>query len=427
MEDILTMSQAELKRLHVIRKAIEKRIKQHEAAELLGVSERQVRRLVKRVKEESDKGIIHRSRGKRSHHIIQDSLRQKALGLCRDIYAGFNPTFASEKLFEKNKIALSRETLRQWFIAEGIRYETRRARPHHKWRERKTHCGEMLQMDGSHHDWFEGRGERCVLMGYIDDATSRVYARFYDHEGTFPAMDSFKHYAIKYGLPASIYLDRHAAYQSKGQATIEEELAGRLPMTQFARALEEFGVRLIFAQSPQAKGRIERLFKTFQDRLIKEMRLEGIKRIVEANAFLEEYLKVFNKQFGVMPKHGDDMHRRIPACKDMDAILSVRTPRALRNDSTVVHGGTLYQIEDKIRADTVIVEEHLNGALFITYKSRRLHYSKILQRPVKLQEPRRQYKPREHKIDSYSNPWRLFRLPGSHETRLNKEILEAVH
>ena len=426
MEDILTMRQTELKRLHVIRKAIERRIKQHEAAALLGVSERQIRRMVKRVKEESDKGIIHRSRGKQSHHFIPDSLRQKALGLCRGIYAGFSPTLASEKLFEKNKIALSRETLRQWFIAEDVHYETRKARPHRKWRERKTHCGEMLQMDGSHHDWFEGRGDRCVLMGYIDDATSRVYARFYDHEGTSPAMDSFKCYALKYGLPGSIYLDRHAAYQSKGQATIEEELAGRQPMTQFARALEEFGVRLIFAQSPQAKGRIERLFKTFQDRLIKEMRLEGIKSISSANIFLERYLPVFNKQFGVMPKHGDDIHRQIPAGKDMDAILSIRTTRALRNDFTVVHAGTLYQVEDKICADKVIVEERLNGGLFITYKSRRLRYSKIPQRPVKLQEPRRQYKNRDHKFDSYDNPWRLFRLPGSHETRINKEVLEGV-
>ncbi|MFA5100850.1 MAG: hypothetical protein WC547_08220 [Candidatus Omnitrophota bacterium] len=157
------------------------------------------------------------------------------------------------------------------------------------------------------------------------------------------------------------------------------------------------------------------------------MRLEGIKRIIEANAFLERYLPVFNKQFGVMPKHGDDMHRQIPACKDMDAIRSVRTPRALRNDFTIVHAGTLYRIEDKIRADKVIVEERLNGAILITHKSRSLRYSKILQRPVKIQEPRKQYKLREHKIDSYSNPWRLFRLPGSHETRLNKEILEAVH
>ena len=420
------MSQEELKRLHVIRKAIEKRITQHEAAVLLEVSQRQIRRLVKRVKEESDKGIIHRSRGKRSHRALQEALRQKALALCKGIYAGFNPTLASEKLFEKNKIALSRETLRRWFIAEGVLYETRRARPHRKWRERKAHCGEMLQMDGSHHDWFEGRGDRCVLMGYIDDATSRVYARFYDHEGTFPAMDSFKRYVLKHGVPASIYLDRHAAYQSKGQATIEDELAGRAPMTQFARALEELGVRLIFARSAPAKGRIERLFKTLQDRLTKEMRLEKIKGIAEANDFLARYLPVFNKHFGVVPAQGSDVHRHISAKQDLDVILSVRTPRALRNDFTVLHNGTLYQVEDTLRADKVMVEERLNGALFITHKARRLRYRKILQRSLKPLEPRKPHTPREYKPASYGNSWRLFRLPGSHQTKIDKEVFAGV-
>jgi len=421
VEDILTMSQSELKRLHIIRKAIEKRIKQHEAAVLLEVSERQVRRLIKRVKEESEKGIVHRSRGKRSHHALEDALRQKTLSLCKSIYAGFNPTLAAEKLFEKNKITVSRETLRQWFIAEGVQYETRRARPHRMWRERKAHCGEMVQMDGSHHDWFEGRGDPCVLMGYIDDASSRVYVRFYDHEGTFPAMDSFKRYVIKYGLPASIYLDRHAAYQSKGQATIEDELAGRVPMTQFARALEELGVRLIFARSAPAKGRIERLFKTLQDRLTKEMRLQGIKGILGANIFLERYLSVFNKQFGAVPAQGDDMHRRIPVTRDLDAIFSVRTSHALRNDFTVLHNGTLYQVEDTVRTDKVIIEERLNGALFIMHKGRRLRYHKILQRPAKKEVPRiihdKNLAPRK------DTPWRLFRLSGSNPTKNPEEVL----
>lgn len=419
VEEILTMSQKDLKRLHVIRKVIDKRFKQREAAELLELSQRQIRRLVKRVRKEQDKGIIHRSRGIRSHRAIAEDIKHKVLDFCKGIYAGFNPVFAAEKLFDRNKISISRETLRQWFIAEGIAYDTRKARPHRRWRERKAHCGQMLQMDGSHHDWFEGRGAPCVLMGYIDDATSRVYARFYDYEGTFPAMDSFKRYSSKYGIPASIYLDRHAAYQSKGQATIEDELAGRAPMTNFARALEELGVRLIFAQSPQAKGRIERLFKTFQDRLIKEMRLKGIKSISGANAFLERYLPLFNKQFGVLPAQGDDIHRRIPEQTDMDAILSVRTPRVLRNDFTIAHESVLYQITDKVRADKVIVEEHLSGAFFITHKGRRLSYRKIAQRTQKIQEPR---KPRACNPAAMDNPWRMFRLAGSHKTQVSEKV-----
>ncbi len=423
MEDILTMTQEDLKRLHVIRKTIDKRIRQREAAELLAVSIRQIKRLVRRVKEESDKGIVHRSRGKPSHNIKSGELRQKTLALCKGIYSGFNPTFVSEKLFEKHKIRINRETLRRWFIAEGIRYETRKARPHRKWRERKAHCGEMLQMDGSHHDWFEGRGKPCVLIAYIDDATSRVYARFYDHEGTYPAMDSFKRYILRYGIPASVYLDRHAAYQAKGRATVEDELAGKLPMTQFARALEEVGVRLIFAQSPQAKGRIERLFKTLQDRLIKEMRLEGIKTIAEANMFLARYLPVFNRHFGVLPSVSSDLHRPIPAAMDINAILAIRTPRALRNDFTMVHDRQLFQIEENIRTDRVIVEERLNGSRFITYKGRRLRYRQIIQRPRKIIKLR---KPREYKPTPYDNPWRVFRLPGSHETRIDKQAFAAA-
>ena len=411
MEDILTMSQGELKRLHIIRKAIDKRIRQKEAAGLLELSQRQVRRLVRRVREAGDKGIVHQSRGKISHRATAQVLKQKILTLCKGRYAGCNPTFASEKLFERDKITVSRKTLRQWFIAEGLAYEKRKARPHRQWRERKGHCGEMVQMDGSHHDWFEDRGPRCVLMGYIDDASSRVYARFYENEGTASAMESFKRYCLKYGLPVSIYLDRHAAYKAKGKATIEEELAGREPMSQFERALEELEVRLIHAQSPQAKGRIERLFRTFQDRLIKEMRLKGIKGIAEANMFLRWYLPVFNKRFNVIPLQGEDLHRPLPEGIDLDKIFSIRTLRALRNDFTVVHEGKLYQIEDTIRADKVIAEERLNGELLMTHKDRQLHFHQITQRQIKEKKPAVIQKAPVQQ--PRYNPWRNFRLPGS--------------
>jgi len=423
VEGILTMSQRELKRLHVIRKAIEKHIKQREAAELLELSQRQIRRLIKRVREESDKGIVHRSRGIRSHRATSPSIKQKALALCKGIYAGFNPTLASEKLFERNKIKISREALRQWFIAEGIAYDTRKARPHRRWRERKAHCGAMLQMDGSHHDWFEGRREPCVLMGYIDDATSRVYARFYEYEGTFPAMDSFKRYIQKYGLPVSVYLDRHSTYKGNKQPTIEDELMNRQSLSQFGRALEELGVHLIHAQSAPAKGRIERLFKTFQDRLIKEMRLKGIKSIPQANEFLSHYLPVFNKRFSVEPVSPEDLHRTLPQGLKLDAIFSVKTPRALRNDFTVVHEGKLYQVEDNIRTKEVVVEERLNGCLQITYKGKVVRYRQITQKPVKIQQPRK------HRIYTpvpKDHPWRSFQLPGSRPVRKEEEVFAGA-
>lgn len=422
-EEILTMSHKELKRLHVIRKAIEKGITQAEAAEVLEVSERQVRRIIKRVRDEADKGVIHQSRGKLSHRATSIVVKKKILKLCRNVYSGFNPTFASEKLFEREKIRISREALRQWFISEGIRYEKRKARPHRQWRERKRHYGEMIQMDGSHHDWFEGRGKPCVLMGYIDDATSRVYARFYAYEGTIPAMDSFKRYIVKHGIPISIYLDRHAAYKSKGKATIEEELAGREPMSEFERALSDLGVRVIFAQSAPAKGRIERLFKTFQDRLIKEMRLRRIKSIPEGNTFLGQYLSGFNKRFCVAALEDEDLHRPLPVGIDLDSVFSLKTPRILRNDFTVVYEGRMYQIEDTIRTDKVIVEERFNGALLITHKGRTLRYRQIAQRSIKEKKL-----PVIHKAPAQlkDNPWRYFRLVGSNPTKAPEEALAGV-
>ena len=425
MEDILTMSQKELKRLHIIRKAIDKRIKQREAAEVLELSQRQIRRLVKRVREESDKGIIHRLRGTKSHRAIAERIKSKALSLCRGIYAGFNPTFASEKLFERNKIKIGRETLRQWFIAENIPYEKRKARPHRRWRPRKAYCGEMIQMDGSHHDWIEGMRPACVLMGYIDDATSRVYARFYEYEGTMPAMSSFKLYALKYGLPQSVYLDRHPTYKGSKKPTIEDELMNREALSQFGRALNELGVDLIHAQSAPAKGRVERLFKTFQDRLIKEMRLRGIKNIVEGNEFLKTYLPVFNKRFNVVPLENADLHRPLPKGIELDKILSVKTPHSLRNDFTVAHEGKLYQVEDNIRAKEVVVEERINGSLLITYKGRALRYKQIAARPKKIEEKPK--KPdtsvkKEPYLIPQDHPWKRFRLPGSYPIKTKEEV-----
>jgi len=310
--------------------------------------------------------------------------------------------------------------LRQWFIAKGLPYDKRKARPHRKWRQRRSHCGEMLQMDGSHHDWFEARGPCCVLMGYIDDASSRVYARFYEYEGTLPAMDSFKRYCLKYGLPQTIYLDRHSTYKGKGKPTIEEELLNRQSLSQFARALDELGVHLIHAQSAPAKGRIERLFKTFQDRLTKEMRLRGLKTIAEGNEFLSHYLPVFNRRFNVEPQSPEDLHRPLPNSIDLDKILSIKTIRVLRNDFTVVHEGRLYQVEDNIRAKEVIVEERLNGSLLITHKGRVLRYKIILQRPSRPRAPRQGSKAH---LPPQDHPWRNFQLAGPPPVRKEEEIL----
>jgi transposase len=198
--DIIMATQEELKRLHVVRKAIDKTITQAEAAGDIGLSSRQVRRIVVRIREEGDKGIIHRSRGRPSNRALSDAVKDKALRLFKDKYRDFGPTLASEKLFERDQIKINDETLRLWLIEQAIPYKRRKKRPHRQWRERKEYFGQMVQMDGSHHAWFETRGDKCVLMGYIDDATGRPFARFYTYEGTLPAMDSFKRYIKRYGL-----------------------------------------------------------------------------------------------------------------------------------------------------------------------------------------------------------------------------------
>jgi len=395
--DTITMSQKELKRLNVIHKVIDEVLTQVKASEILGLSTRQVRRIEERVLEEGDKGIAHRSRGKPSPRSFPETIKDKAIKLCKTKYEGFGPTLASEKLFEINKINLSRETLRGWLKDEGMAYDTRKKRPHRNWRERKHHYGEMEQADGSHHDWFEGRGPECVLMGYIDDAKSRVFAEFHKYEGTFPFMASFKSYAKKHGLPQKLYLDRHSTYKSSKKPSIEDELANREPQSQVQRALEELGVDVIFARSAPAKGRIERLFRTFQDRVIKEMRLKGIKSVEEGNKFLKDYLPVFNKRFSVEALEKGDLHRPVLKSADLDRSLCIKTPRNLNKDSTVAHNTKLYHVLDKVFTEKVTVEEKINGRMLITYKGKPLKYRQITKRPVK-KEPKKTYTFRIKKV-----------------------------
>lgn len=402
-KDIISMSQEELKRLSVIHKAIDGRITQIEAGDILDISDRQVRRIITRIEEDGDKGIIHRSRGKPSHNATDCKVKDSALKLCRTIYEGFGPTLASEKLFERDKIGISRETLRQWLKNEKLSYKSRKKRPHRQWRERKHHYGQMVQMDGSHHDWFEGRGSWCVLMGYIDDATGTPFAKFCPYEGSLTAMDSFKGYIKKHGLPLSVYLDKHSTYKSQKKRTIEEELNNIGPLSNFGRVLNELGVELIHANSPEAKGRIERLFETFQDRVVKEMRLRKIGSIDEANKFLEYYLPVFAKRFAVLPAKEENLHRPLPKGIDLDRILCVKTERALNNDFTIAHDKKLYQILDNTPAKKIIVEERIDGSVAMRYKEASLRFKEITVKPPKKVC---EFKIRKVYIPPADHPWK---------------------
>lgn len=409
-KDIIMVRQKELKRLHVIHKVIEGTLTQKEASGLISLSERQIRRIVTRIAEEGDGGIVHKSRGKPSKRKLSHKLKERIIDLYRTAYTGFGPTLFTEKLEEIEGIRLSDETVRTWLMEEGEWQKHRKRKAHRQWRERKDHYGEMVQMDGSHHDWLEGRGPRCVFMGYIDDATGRVYGRFYEYEGTIPAMDSFKRYIKKYGIPMSVYLDKHTTYKSPAEPTLEDELNGTEPLSEFGRALHELGVERIHANSPQAKGRVERLFKTLQDRMVKEMRLKGVSTIEEANRFLVRYLPVYNRRFAIGPHKRENLHVRADKV-DLDTILCIKTRRTVRNDHVIQHHTKLYQIENKVTLKKVVVEDRVDGTMRIRHGKLMLSFYEIEKRPEKKQKEEPPFKLRKTCKPSPDHPWRKG-MPG---------------
>jgi transposase len=382
-KDMITMSREESRRLHIIHQALSKKISQTEAASLINLSDRQIRRMIKRIRKEGDEGICHRSRGTTSNHRIPKKIKEKTLKLFRERYKDFNLVHATEKLFEVHGITINDETLRLWLNEAEIPYKKRKVKKHRQRRERRANFGELVQIDGSHHDWFEGRGPICVFMGYIDDATNTIHGRFYDYEGTMPAMDSMKRYIKHYGIPQSVYLDKHTTYKSWAEPTIEEQLNDQKPMSYFEKSLDELEIDVIHANSPQAKGRVERLFKTLQDRLVREMRLAGIKSVDEANEFLATYLPKHNRKFKKQAASEADLHRPALHSRELDRILCIKETRTVKNDFTIAHNGILYQIEQATRARKVTVEERLDGTLHITYKGQDLRYRTITTQPAK--------------------------------------------
>ena len=406
----------ELKRLQIIRKVLDQQINQQEAAEVLRLSDRQVRRIVKRVREEGAGGVIHRWRGKEGRHRIAEKIKRKVLETYRRVYAGFGPVLASEKMEEREGLKVNDETLRLWLIQEGLwQVKKQKELKKRQWRARKDHLGEMVQMDGSHHDWLEGRGPKLVLMGYIDDATGRVYAKFYEYEGTKPAMESLKEYVKKYGIPTSIYLDKHSTYKiNKAERYKDWPFRDKEELTQFERACRQLGIEVIHADSAPAKGRVERLFGTFQDRFVKELRLENAKTLKEANSVLSRYLPGFNKRFNVLAKESGDLHRSAQGV-DLDEILSIQTEHVLRNDRTVIHQKRKYQVLDRTRAAKVMVQEYPNGRMVIKSGNNRLIFKPIEAMPAKIVIHK--VKPRFHPVPQKGSYWRDgFKLPGSLRT-----------
>ncbi len=393
-KDIIIMSVKEIEKLKVITDVTEKRISQKIASKRLNLSSRQIRRLIKRFKTQGAKGLTNKHRNTVSNRKLPDDLRLKVLELYKQNYPDFRPTFFCEKLSELHNIEISKETARKWLLSEGLWKRERKIKLRKSLRERKPCFGEMLQLDGSKHDWFEGKRDKAVLMSFIDDATGMIYARFYEYEGTIPAMDLLKNYILEYGLPMSIYSDKHTTYKSPDKEAL----------SQFGRALSELGIELIHANTPQAKGRIERSFSTLQDRLVKEMRLKNIRGIETANNFLKEYLPVFNSKFNVIAEDNTDVNVKIDETVNLDDYLCIKQERTVKNDNTISYNSKLYQLEPGIRAKKVTIEEHIDGGVYIKYNGISLKYKEIIKRPAKVTE--KVIKIRKGYIPPLDHPWR---------------------
>jgi molybdenum-dependent DNA-binding transcriptional regulator ModE len=406
----LTMSGKERRRLEILSQVRDQKLSVSKASELMKLSVRQARRVWKRFKTDGDAALVHRLRGRVSNHARPADLKQRVLARYRQRYTDFGPTLAAEKLTEEGH-AVGRQTLWRWLLAEGLWARRRRVKAHRSRRERRACLGQMLQMDGSHHDWFEGRGPWCVLMVMVDDATGRTFAQFVESETTVAAFDLFGGYVRKYGLPLSLYVDRDSIYRCDRQATVEEELQGSGPLTQFARAMKALEVELILAHSPQAKGRVERMNGTLQDRLVKELRLAGISDIASANVFLQKsFLPALNRRFAVKAKSDADVHRAVGRGVKLAEILCFEQKRIVSNDWCVSWRKRIFQLDRRHEAmglarRAVIVREKLDGTIQLLSQGHKLHWRELRERPRK-QTPLRQPKNNTPWKPSAAHPWR---------------------
>jgi len=390
MEQILTMSNREIDRLKVVSNVIAGKLTWSEAGAQLDLSDRQVGRLCKKVRKDGNAAIIHGLRGKPSNNQLEPGLLEEAMELVKSKYSDFGPTFANEKLYKKHKLVLSTPTLNRAMAEAGF-WKPRKSSPKHRdWRPRRFCVGELIQLDGSDHDWFEGRGPRCVLLVFIDDATSRIlYARFVTVEDTLNLMAAAKAYLFLNGRPIAWYVDKDSIYKINRQASIEEELRDEQPITQFTRAMTELGITVICADSPQAKGRVERGFGTHQDRLVKELRLAGISNMADGNIFLAEvYVPEHNARFSVAPENNANAHRPLLKNHCLEETLSLRTERTVANDYTVRKDNKFFQLlaDQPVRVkpkDKVLVEMRLDGSRHIRFKDQYLGFKNIAKPPYR--------------------------------------------
>lgn len=378
------MTQADRDRLVTLRKAKKKLITQREAAEELKLSIRQVQRLLEALQDRGDKAVVHGLRGKPSNRRIQERIEQKAVKvLSTPVYEGFGPTLAAEYLDRKHGIAASKETVRKWMIRAKLwRVNKEKVQQVHVWRPRRSRLGELVQWDTSEHDWLEGRGEKLYLIAMIDDATSRLFARFVRHDSTEENMKLLWSYLEKFGRPLAFYTDKATLFQTaekrkRDEPGVEKDVV-EMPSTQIGRALRELGITWIAAHSPQAKGRVERNFGTAQDRLVKGMRVAGVKTIEQANEYLtNDYLVWWKRELTVDAANPDDAHHPLDKSHNLAASLSHVETRQVRNDYTLRWNAKLYQIKRQavttgLRGANVRIEQRLDGSLAVRHGERYL-------------------------------------------------------
>lgn len=395
------MSRKERERMVIFSRVKAKELSRSEASELLGLSLRQTHRMYRRFVAQGEAGLLHRSRGRPSPRRIDGEERNRALVAYRQDYRGFGPTLFAEKLSEREGIWISHDTATRWLKAEGLMEKTRRGRRSRRRRERKERFGEMVQMDGSPHAWFGPEQGSCVLMTVIDDATGRRRGRFHASETLEAAMDCFGRWCDRFGVPASVYVDRHGIYRADREPTLEELRAGKEPVTQFGRAMEELGVELIRARSPQAKGRVERSNGVLQDRLVKELALAGVKGIEAANQWLESsgYWEKLDEKFGVEARNPADAHR--PLVVKLQDVLCVKEKRSVGLDGCVQWRGRVLQLADAGKLKQVEVWERFDGTLSVCGDGRRLTW-----REISVQNRQEQRRQAKRKAIVNNKPWK---------------------
>ena len=379
-ETLVQMSRRELDRKRLLDRILDRVLPQKDAAKEMRLSTRQVRRLQRRYEEQGPSGLVSQRRGKPSNHKLPDELKDRVMHLVDKRYPDFGPTLANEKLEEIHRIRISAETLRLWMIEAKLwRGKVRRRTKPHPMRERRARFGELVQIDGSPHDWFEGRASICTLIIFIDDASGRVLAAvFVPVEATEAYMTTLRRYIKKHGRPVALYADKHSIFYISDKEKLEE---GEL--TQFGRVAKTLDIELIAAHSPQAKGRVERTFQVFQDRVIKEMRLAGVSSIEHGNAFLAKYLPLYNRRFAKVPRQPEDAHRPVQhSGQDLDLIFSIHHQRTLSKNLSLQFKKVLYNVQVEgigyaLRRAKITVCEGFNGGITLLRNGKPLPYSTL--------------------------------------------------